>query len=165
MKSLKLVFLIWLFCQMLICESTAQQVSAGTVSIGLQFNYQQTRDRYSKQLSYHFDSELSADYYLINNLGLGGLAGVGLTNGIVDFHFGPYAKLFIIKGLFAQAGYNIYSGTQSYQTIPIRLGYGRLFNSGFSIEPTITYEKSLNKDIHSQLAFGIGARYYFNRKI
>ena len=93
MKSLKLVFLIWLFCQMLICESTAQQV------------------------------------------------------------------------LFAQAGYNIYSGTQSYQTIPIRLGYGRLFNSGFSIEPTITYEKSLNKDIHSQLAFGIGARYYFNRKI
>lgn len=88
MNSLKLVFLIWLFCQMLICESTAQQVSAGTVSIGLQFNYQQTRDRYSKQLSYHFDSELSADYYLINNLGLGGLAGVGLTNGIVDFHFG-----------------------------------------------------------------------------
>lgn len=164
MRPLSSLLISIFLMTILIPELPAQYVPAGTVSTGVQLQFQQTKDRFTQHISYFLHTGLSVDYYLLNNFGTGLTGAIELSDNSTNYQYGLYARLFIIRGLFVQGGFMRHGGDDTFQSVPLSIGYGAIFDSGFSIEPYITYDLPLTTEIHARLALGIGARYYFKTK-
>lgn len=159
----------------------AQTVNSGAWQLGgsLGFNSISYEDGDGSETLFNLSPNVG--YYIINNLGIG--VRLNLVTNSFDgdsestFGFGPWARFYIIDGLFAQAGmdfgpsaFDIFSAIQEEGSTNLHFGagYSWFLSNSVAIEPQIEYniytddEDGFTGD-YNRLAFTIGIQAFLGR--
>jgi outer membrane protein len=159
----------------------AQTVNSGAWQLGGSIGFNSIKADGDDASETYFNLSPNVGYYIMNNLGIG--VRLSLLTQSYDgesestFGFGPWARLYVISGLYAQAGidfgpsaFEIFSSLQEEggTNLHFGAGYSWFLNNSIAIEPQLEYniysgdEDGFIGD-YNRLAFTIGIQAFLGR--
>lgn len=158
---------------------SAQTVGKGAWMLGGAAGFSSTKPKDAEDATTHIYLTPNIGYFIMNDLAIG--VDVAFfsesTNGDSEsnFGFGPFARYYIAKPIFVQAGYDLDASpfdSQLFQsgggsTLHFAVGYSWFLNNGVAIEPSLFYniysedEDSIFGDF-TQFGLNIGIQAFCN---
>jgi len=132
------------------------QVNKGAWMVGGSVAFESTEGENSIKI------EPELGYFLINNLAVGSNFNIDFEGDDTQIEFGPFARYYAFKGLFAQAGIGYAKENDNDALIGYNgaVGYSWFLNNSVAFEPSLRYSST---DGIGTLYLGIGVQAFLGR--